>query len=130
MTTVEPHSPANFYWTQSHAIGGNERRTPLHHQPDERMGVPLQSNTLAPEAPHRPSLPVGPKDKEEQARQDQEQPDPRIIVLPICPGLQGPEYKAEMAAAAAALASDQDGRPRPLSASGHPACQLCGVGIV
>ncbi|KAH8285412.1 hypothetical protein KR054_008844 [Drosophila jambulina] len=123
-------TPANFYWTQSHAIGGNERRTPLHHQPDERIGVPLQSNTLAPAAPHRPSLPVAAKDKEEQPRQDQEQPDPRIIVLPICPGLQGPEYKAEMEAAAAALASDQDGRPRPLSASGHPACQLCGVGIV
>ncbi|XP_017033268.1 PDZ and LIM domain protein Zasp isoform X13 [Drosophila kikkawai] len=129
-STPEPHSPANFYWTQSHAIGGNERRTPLHHQPDERIGVPLQSNTLAPAAPHRPSLPVAPKDKEEQPRQDQEQPDPRIIVLPICPGLQGPEYKAEMEAAAAALASGQDGRPRPLSASGHPACQLCGVGIV
>ncbi|XP_020801080.1 PDZ and LIM domain protein Zasp isoform X13 [Drosophila serrata] len=129
-STPEPHSPANFYWTQSHAIGGNERRTPLHHQPDERIGLPLQSNTLAPAAPHRPSLPVAPKDKEEQPRQDQEQPDPRIIVMPICPGLQGPEYKAEMEAAAAALASDQDGRPRPLSASGHPACQLCGVGIV
>ncbi|KMY94081.1 PDZ and LIM domain protein Zasp isoform X19 [Drosophila simulans] len=133
-STPEPHSPANFYWTQSHAIGGNERRTPLHHQQpqqDERIGVPLQANTLAPEASHRPSLPVAPKDNEEQARQDQqEQPDPRIIVLPICPGLQGPEYKAEMEAAAAALATDQDGRPRPLAASGHPACQLCGVGIV
>ncbi|XP_043646241.1 PDZ and LIM domain protein Zasp isoform X15 [Drosophila teissieri] len=132
-STPEPHSPANFYWTQSHAIGGNERRTPLHHQhqQDERIGLPLQSNTLAPEAPHRPSLPVAPKDSAEQPRQDQqEQPDPRIIVLPICPGLQGPEYKAEMEAAAAALATDQDGRPRPLAASGHPACQLCGVGIV
>jgi len=78
---------------------------------------------------------VAQKDKEEQLRQqqqqqDQEQADPRIIVLPICPGLQGPEYKAEMEAAAAALATDQDGRPRPLTASGHPACQLCGVGIV
>ncbi|XP_044318020.1 PDZ and LIM domain protein Zasp isoform X13 [Drosophila rhopaloa] len=127
-STPEPHSPANFYWTQSHVIGGNERRTPLHHQhqQDERIGVPLQSNTLAPAAPHRPSLPVAPKDKQE----DQEQPDPRIIVLPICPSLQGPEYKAEMEAAAAALATDQDGRPRPLTASGHPACQLCGVGIV
>ncbi|XP_017077918.1 PDZ and LIM domain protein Zasp isoform X18 [Drosophila eugracilis] len=139
-STPEPHSPANFYWTQSHAIGGNERRTPLHHQhqqlplqqqqPDERIGVPLQSNTLAPEASHRPSLPVAQKDKEEQTRQDQEQADPRIIVMPICPTLQGPEYKAEMEAAAAALAIDQDGRPRPLAASGHPACQLCGVGIV
>ncbi|XP_050743485.1 PDZ and LIM domain protein Zasp isoform X8 [Drosophila biarmipes] len=140
-STPEPHSPANFYWTQSHAIGGNERRTPLHHQhqqtqQDERIGVPLQAGTLAPAAPHRPSLPVAPKDKEEQLRQqqqqqqDQEQADPRIIVLPICPGLQGPEYKAEMEAAAAALATDQDGRPRPLTASGHPACQLCGVGIV
>ncbi|KQS62522.1 PDZ and LIM domain protein Zasp isoform X5 [Drosophila erecta] len=139
-STPEPHSPANFYWTQSHAIGGNERRTPLHHQhqqqqqqnqQDERIGVPLQSNSLAPEAPHRPSLPVAPKDNVEQPRQDQqEQADPRIIVLPICPGLQGPEYKAEMEAAAAALATDQDGRPRPLAASGHPACRLCGVGIV
>ncbi|XP_016940636.3 PDZ and LIM domain protein Zasp isoform X17 [Drosophila suzukii] len=136
-STPEPHSPANFYWTQSHAIGGNERRTPLHHQhqQDERIGVSLQAGSLAPAAPHRPSLPVAQKDKEEQLRQqqqqqDQEQADPRIIVLPICPGLQGPEYKAEMEAAAAALATDQDGRPRPLTASGHPACQLCGVGIV
>jgi len=98
--------------------------------------VSLQAGSLAPAAPHRPSLPVAQKDKEEQLRQqqqqqqDQEQADPRIIVLPICPGLQGPEYKAEMEAAAAALATDQDGRPRPLTASGHPACQLCGVGIV
>ncbi|XP_032306669.1 PDZ and LIM domain protein Zasp isoform X3 [Drosophila ananassae] len=130
-STPEPHSPANFYWTQSHAIGGNERRTPLHHQhqQDERIGVPLQSNTLAPEAPHRPSLPVAQKKEDVETEQPQQE-DPRIIVLPICPALQGPEYKAEMEAAAAALASDHDGRPRPLSASGHPACQLCGVGIV
>ncbi|XP_070134324.1 PDZ and LIM domain protein Zasp isoform X4 [Drosophila bipectinata] len=130
-STPEPHSPANFYWTQSHAIGGNERRTPLHHQhqQDERIGVPLQSNTLAPEAPHRPSLPVAQKKEAPESEQPQQE-DPRIIVLPICPALQGPEYKAEMEAAAAALATDQDRRPRPLSASGHPACQLCGVGIV
>ncbi|XP_034141029.1 PDZ and LIM domain protein Zasp isoform X15 [Drosophila guanche] len=129
-STPEPHSPANFYWTQSHAIGGNERRTPLHHQhQDERIGIPLQSGALAPAAPHRPSLPVAQPEAQEGAGQEQEQTDPRIIVLPICPALQGPEYKADMEAAAAALASDE-GRPRPLSASGHPACQLCGVGIV
>ncbi|XP_022226916.2 PDZ and LIM domain protein Zasp isoform X9 [Drosophila obscura] len=130
-STPEPHSPANFYWTQSHAIGGNERRTPLHHQhhQDERIGIPLQSNSLAPAAPHRPSLPVAKPELQEGAAQEQEQTDPRIIVLPICPALQGPEYKADMEAAAAALASDE-GRPRTLSASGHPACQLCGVGIV
>ncbi|XP_034653553.1 PDZ and LIM domain protein Zasp isoform X13 [Drosophila subobscura] len=129
-STPEPHSPANFYWTQSHAIGGNERRTPLHHQhQDERIGIPLQSGSLAPAAPHRPSLPVAKPEAQEGAGQEQEQTDPRIIVLPICPALQGPEYKADMEAAAAALASEE-GRPRPLSASGHPACQLCGVGIV
>ncbi|XP_033247660.1 PDZ and LIM domain protein Zasp isoform X6 [Drosophila miranda] len=133
-STPEPHSPANFYWTQSHAIGGNERRTPLHHQhQDERIGIPMQSNSLAPAAPHRPSLPVAKPQAQSQEgagqEQEQEQTDPRIIVLPICPALQGPEYKADMEAAAAALASDE-GRPRPLSASGHPACQLCGVGIV
>ncbi|XP_015040842.1 PDZ and LIM domain protein Zasp isoform X7 [Drosophila pseudoobscura] len=131
-STPEPHSPANFYWTQSHAIGGNERRTPLHHQhQDERIGIPMQSNSLAPAALHRPSLPVAKPQAQSQegAGQEQEQTDPRIIVLPICPALQGPEYKADMEAAAAALASD-GGRPRPLSASGHPACQLCGVGIV
>ncbi|XP_023037586.1 PDZ and LIM domain protein Zasp isoform X6 [Drosophila willistoni] len=142
-STPEPHSPANFYWTQSHAIGGNERRTPLPTQlqrQDERIGTNLQSNTLAPAATHRPSLPVakqaGPEGNEnttgqqqQQQQPQQEQPDPRIIVMPICPVLQSDEYKADMEAAAAALASDA-GAVRPLSASGHPACQLCGVGIV
>ncbi|KRF78487.1 PDZ and LIM domain protein Zasp isoform X1 [Drosophila virilis] len=141
-STPEPHSPANFYWTQSHAIGGNERRTPLPHsqmqaqsqsqagRQDERIGTNLQQNTLAPAATHRPSLPVAkPHQAEEEQLQQQEQADPRIIVMPICPALQGPDYKADMDAAAAALASDAGG-VRPLSASGHPACQLCGVGIV
>ncbi|XP_064547812.1 PDZ and LIM domain protein Zasp [Drosophila montana] len=145
-STPEPHSPANFYWTQSHAIGGNERRTPLPHsqmqaqsqsqvgRQDERIGTNLQQNTLAPAAPHRPSLPVAkpqhPEEEQQQLQQQQqEQPDPRIIVMPICRALQGPDYKADMDAAAAALASDAGG-VRPLSASGHPACQLCGVGIV
>ncbi|XP_030560043.1 PDZ and LIM domain protein Zasp [Drosophila novamexicana] len=142
-STPEPHSPANFYWTQSHAIGGNERRTPLPHsqmqaqsqsqagRQDERIGTNLQQNTLAPAATHRPSLPVAKpqQTEEEQLQQQQEQADPRIIVMPICPALQGPDYKADMDAAAAALASDAGG-VRPLSASGHPACQLCGVGIV
>ncbi|KRG03930.1 uncharacterized protein Dmoj_GI19738, isoform G [Drosophila mojavensis] len=145
-STPEPHSPANFYWTQSHAIGGNERRTPLPHSQvqqglgqDERIGTNLQQNTLAPAATHRPSLPVAKPQQQQQQQQKQQQEqqekqqeelhDPRIIVMPICPALQGPEYKAEMDAAAAALASDSDG-VRPLSASGHPACQLCGVGIV
>ncbi|XP_017960039.1 PDZ and LIM domain protein Zasp isoform X4 [Drosophila navojoa] len=140
-STPEPHSPANFYWTQSHAIGGNERRTPLPHSQvqqghgqDERIGTNLQQNTLAPAATHRPSLPVAKPQQQQQQQQQQEKQqeelhDPRIIVMPICPALQGPEYKAEMDAAAAALASDSDG-VRPLSASGHPACQLCGVGIV
>ncbi|XP_030079782.1 PDZ and LIM domain protein Zasp isoform X18 [Drosophila hydei] len=134
-STPEPHSPANFYWTQSHAIGGNERRTPLPHSQvqqghgqDERIGTNLQQNTLAPAATHRPSLPVAKPQQQEQPQQE-EQHDPRIIVMPICPALQGPQYKAEMDAAAAALAGGLDG-VRPLSASGHPACQLCGVGIV
>lgn len=135
VAAAEPHSPANFYWTQSHAIGGNERRTPLPHSQvqqghgqDERIGTNLQQNTLAPAATHRPSLPVAKPQQQEQPQQE-EQHDPRIIVMPICPALQGPQYKAEMDAAAAALAGGLDG-VRPLSASGHPACQLCGVGIV
>ncbi|XP_060658906.1 PDZ and LIM domain protein Zasp isoform X13 [Drosophila nasuta] len=135
-STPEPHSPANFYWTQSHAIGGNERRTPLPHsqfqspappsgrQEEECIGTNLQQNTLAPAATHRPSLPVAKPQQQEEAEQ---QPDPRNIVMPICPALQGPDYKADIDAAAAA--SNADG-VRTLSASGHPACQLCGVGIV
>lgn len=131
---TEPHSPANFYWTQSHAIGGNERRTPLPHsqfqeQPrqDARIGTNLQQNTLAPSATHRPSLPVAKAQPQQQQQQEEQQPptDPRCIVMPICPALQGPGYKAEIESAQAG-----DAGVHPLSASGHPACQLCGVGIV
>ncbi|XP_049308802.1 PDZ and LIM domain protein Zasp isoform X2 [Bactrocera dorsalis] len=131
-STPEPPAPANFYWTQSHAIGGNERRTPLSHkhqqlipeeQPkDDSTGTNLQENKLYASSAQRPSLaqPAKPSSSEPA--------DPRVIIMPVCPALQGPEYKAEMEAAAAALQHD-DG-PRPLSASGHPACALCGVGIV
>uniref|UniRef100_A0A034V4M6 PDZ and LIM domain protein Zasp n=2 Tax=Bactrocera dorsalis TaxID=27457 RepID=A0A034V4M6_BACDO len=131
-STPEPPAPANFYWTQSHAIGGNERRTPLSHkhqqlipeeQPkDDSTGTNLQENKLSASSAQRPSLaqPAKPSSSEPA--------DPRVIIMPVCPALQGPEYKAEMEAAAAALQHD-DG-PRPLSASGHPACALCGVGIV
>lgn len=137
---TEPHSPANFYWTQSHAIGGNERRTPLPHsqfqqqQPqqesprqDARIGTNLQQNTLAPSATHRPSLPVAKAQQQQQQQEEQLPPpsDPRCIVMPICPALQGPDYKPEFEAMEAG-----DAGVRPLSASGHPACQLCGVGIV
>ncbi|EDW01175.1 GH20594 [Drosophila grimshawi] len=146
-STPEPHSPANFYWTQSHAIGGNERRTPLPHNQfqsptqlqtggqDERIGINLQQNTLAPAATHRPSLPVAKQQTQQQQSQQQQQQqqpaqaDPRNIVMPICPALQGPNYKADMDAATVALSNDAGG-VRPLSASGHPTCQLCGVGIV
>lgn len=131
---AEPHSPANFYWTQSHAIGGNERRTPLPHsqfqtigRQDERIGTNLQQNTLAPSATHRPSLPVAKPQQEEQQEEAEQQPDPRNIVMPICRALQGPDYKADMDAA---MPSDGNDGVRTLSASGHPACQLCGVGIV
>ncbi|KAM8712351.1 hypothetical protein ACLKA7_012809 [Drosophila subpalustris] len=146
-STPEPHSPANFYWTQSHAIGGNERRTPLPHsqfesqtqsqshsaghQQDERIGSNLQPNTLAPLATHRPSLPVAkPQQQQPQLEETEQQPepDPRSIVMPICPALQGPDYKADKDAAMPA--DDGHGGVRTLSASGHPACQLCGVGIV
>lgn len=61
---------STYYWRQSHAIGGSatSNATP-HPRPltpnyqnmgtfDERKGVPLQQNYLAPSAPHRPSLPV------------------------------------------------------------------------
>ncbi|XP_017837043.1 PDZ and LIM domain protein Zasp isoform X8 [Drosophila busckii] len=137
-STPEPHSPANFYWTQSHAIGGNERRTPLPHskfEQDERIGTNLQQNTLAPAATHRPSLPVAKQQTTEQQQQqqqvhEQELVDPRIIVMPICPALQGPDYKAEMQTALAAAGAGGGAGPRTLSASGHPPCQLCGVGIV
>ncbi|XP_028900625.1 PDZ and LIM domain protein Zasp isoform X4 [Zeugodacus cucurbitae] len=131
-STPEPPAPANFYWTQSHAIGGNERRTPLsynHQQPaqqeqpqNEAVATKLQENDLASNAPQRPSLTSSAKPS------ISEPADPRVIIMPVCPALQGPEYKAEMEAATAAL--QHDNGPRPLSACGHPACALCGVGIV
>lgn len=155
MTCVEAaaSSTSNFYWTHSHAIGGNERRSTSvsQKQHDERIGTTLQHQTLAPAATHRPSLPattatqtgnkfkpidedqsggseVGIATDSDIAAASAGQPDPRLIVMPVCPALQTPEYKAELEAAAAAAA--QDGGPRPLSAGGHPACQMCGVGIV
>ncbi|TMW45780.1 hypothetical protein DOY81_009141, partial [Sarcophaga bullata] len=117
-STPEPHSTSNFYWTQSHAIGGHHK----HHDEDERIGTHLQQNTLAPEATHRPSLPT-PKTQASEplktaASPVHEIPDPRLIVMPVCPALQTPEYKEEMEAAAAAAALGPDGQPRPLSASG------------
>nr|XP_036227962.1 PDZ and LIM domain protein Zasp isoform X13 [Bactrocera oleae] len=131
-STPEPPAPANFYWTQSHAIGGNEHRTPLSHkhqhpiqeeQPqDESIGTNLQEKKLCSNSAQRASL-------AQSAKPSSSEPaDPRVIIMPVCPALQGPEYKAEMQAAAAAL--QHDDAPRPLSASGHPTCALCGVGIV
>jgi membrane-associated protease RseP (regulator of RpoE activity) len=61
---------STYFWRQSHAIGGSATsNATLHQRPltpnyqnmgtfDERKGVPLQQNSLAPSAPHRPSLPV------------------------------------------------------------------------
>ncbi|KAL9919363.1 Z band alternatively spliced PDZ-motif protein 52 [Glossina fuscipes fuscipes] len=155
LTCVETaaSSTSNFYWTHSHAIGGNERRytSVSQKQHDERTGTKLQHQTLAPAATHRPNLSATmatqtgnkfePIDEHQSggseaaittdndfATASASQPDPRLIVMPVCPALQTPEYKAELEAAAAAAA--QDGSPRPLSAGGHPACQMCGVGIV
>uniref|UniRef100_W8B3G8 PDZ and LIM domain protein Zasp n=1 Tax=Ceratitis capitata TaxID=7213 RepID=W8B3G8_CERCA len=129
-STPEPPAPANFYWTQSHAIGGN---TPLSHQhqqqqqPQERQ--PQEAAKLQRENAALPAKqPQSTKTDPAAAPPPSEAADPRVIIMPVCPALQGPEYKAEMEAAAAALQRD-DG-PRPLSASGHPACALCGVGIV
>ncbi|XP_036227934.2 PDZ and LIM domain protein Zasp isoform X10 [Bactrocera oleae] len=131
-STPEPPAPANFYWTQSHAIGGNEHRTPLSHKhqhpiqeekpQDESIGTNLQEKKLCSNSAQRASL-------AQSAKPSSSEPaDPRVIIMPVCPALQGPEYKAEMQAAAAAL--QHDDAPRPLSASGHPTCALCGVGIV
>ncbi|XP_037947907.1 PDZ and LIM domain protein Zasp isoform X7 [Teleopsis dalmanni] len=139
-STPEPHSPANFYWTHSHAIGGNERRSTRETVQQEQVqkttekrvstslvqskvassstATTVSASNVSSAAAVAPATVATPSEK----------PDPRIIMMPVCPALQGPEYKAEMEAAAAALAHD-DGQ-RPLSASGHPACQLCGVGIV
>lgn len=84
---------------------------------------------MAPEATHRPSLPT-PKSPEPSKPIVADIPDPRLIVMPVCPALQTPEYKQELEAAAVAAALGPDGQPRPLSASGHPPCAMCGVGIV
>ncbi|XP_073845503.1 Z band alternatively spliced PDZ-motif protein 52 isoform X10 [Musca autumnalis] len=144
-STPEPPSATSYYATKSHAIGGNERRTPLSHDHDERVGTPLQQNTLAPAASHRPSLPTpapaqskaGPPAAAAPqaatappAAAAPEQPDPRLIVMPVCPALQTPEYKEEMEKAAAAAAASDSDQPKPYTASGHPACSMCGVGIV
>lgn len=132
---LEPPSATSYYATKSHAIGGNERRTPLPHDQDERIGTPLHQNTLAPAASHRPSLPTpAPAQKQQQhqkaAQTVPDQPDPRLIVMPVCPALQTPEYKEEMEKAAAAAAAGDSDQPKPYTASGHPACSMCGVGIV
>ncbi|KAI8128721.1 PDZ and LIM domain protein Zasp [Lucilia cuprina] len=118
---------SNYYWTRSHAIGGHYKQD----SDDERIGTPLQQNTLAPAATHRPSLPTPSTEPPKPAvAAAPEIPDPRLIVMPVCPALQTPEYKEEMEAAAKAAALGPDGQPRPLSASGHPPCAMCGVGIV
>lgn len=86
---------------------------------------------MAAEASQRPSLPTPASEPPKTAASPvHEVPDPRLIVMPVCPALQTPEYKEEMEAAAAAAALGPDGQPRPLSASGHPPCAMCGVGIV
>ncbi|XP_037815820.1 PDZ and LIM domain protein Zasp isoform X24 [Lucilia sericata] len=130
-STPEPHSTSNYYWTRSHAIGGHHKQD----SDDERIGTPLQQNTLAPAATHRPSLPTPKSTANTEPPKPAvaavpEIPDPRLIVMPVCPALQTPEYKEEMEAAAKAAALGPDGQPRPLSASGHPPCAMCGVGIV
>ncbi|XP_046809552.1 PDZ and LIM domain protein Zasp isoform X18 [Lucilia cuprina] len=126
-STPEPHSTSNYYWTRSHAIGGHYKQD----SDDERIGTPLHQNTLAPAATHRPSLPTPSTEPPKPAvAAAPEIPDPRLIVMPVCPALQTPEYKEEMEAAAKAAALGPDGQPRPLSASGHPPCAMCGVGIV
>ncbi|XP_065369798.1 PDZ and LIM domain protein Zasp isoform X6 [Calliphora vicina] len=130
-STPEPHSTSNYYWTRSHAIGHHKHD---EHE-DERIGTPLQQNTLAPAATHRPSLPTPKSTATTEPPKPAvaaipEIPDPRLIVMPVCPALQTPEYKEEMEAAAKAAALGPDGQPRPLSASGHPPCAMCGVGIV
>lgn len=99
----------------------------------------MKQNTLAPNASHRPSLPTpaasaakGQPSKVVPPAQPEapEIPDPRLIVMPVCPALQTPEYKEEMEKAAAAAAAGDSDQPKPYTASGHPACSMCGVGIV
>ncbi|XP_055918032.1 PDZ and LIM domain protein Zasp isoform X4 [Eupeodes corollae] len=135
----EPRSPANFYWTHSHAIGGQRPRsrpmTPSSKPHDERIGTPLQQNTLAPSASHRPSLPSHhPESRRRDGAEEEEKPtsptpsvDPRLIIVPVCPALQSPEYKAELEAAAAA-AGIAPREQKPLT--NLPQCSICGVGIV
>lgn len=127
---VEPASASSYYWTRSHAIGGNiaGRQTPLQ-QP-----IATTTETEGEAATSTAKL----ENAAEEARPAAvpPQPDPRRIMMPVCPALQTDEYKAELAAgkhngvSGGELAAEDAGELRPLSASGHPACQLCGVGIV
>ncbi|XP_075169899.1 Z band alternatively spliced PDZ-motif protein 52 isoform X13 [Haematobia irritans] len=121
-STPEPPSATSYYATKSHAIGGNELRSP---QTEERITAKFQKPTTTQAPP--PSAPA-PSKVEIPVPTEPEQPDPRLIVMPVCPALQTPEYKEEMEKAAAA-AADGD-QPKPYTASGHPACSMCGVGIV
>ncbi|XP_055839525.1 PDZ and LIM domain protein Zasp isoform X7 [Episyrphus balteatus] len=134
----EPRSPANFYWTHSHAIGGQRPSrpvTPASSKPhDERIGTPLQQNTLAPSASHRPSLPSHHPESRRGDAAEEKPPstttptiDPRLIIAPVCPALQSPEYKAELEAAAIA-AGVAPREQKPLT--NLPQCAICGVGIV
>lgn len=82
---------STFYWRQSHAIGGSALSahsprplTPSYQViPDTTKGTPLQQNSLAPAASHRPSLPM-----------QQSQPPKPVIPKPIAHQPAAPQIPA------------------------------------
>lgn len=109
--------------------------TPRSQQENDRtIGTPLQDNTLAPDAAHRPSLPVQRRQGEEIRPAYPPQPlaspdiseeiDPVVILEPICPLLQGPNYQPP-----AQEEKDGGGDASEQPATNLLVCMMCGASI-
>lgn len=110
-----------------------QRSTPKQVEVDRTIGTPLQDNTLAPDAAHRPSLPVQRRDEIRPAYPPQplespdisEQIDPVVILEPICPLLQGPNYQPPAQEETGVGGGDTADQP----ASNLLVCMMCGASI-
>lgn len=101
------------------------RSTPKQVAFDPSIGTPLQDNSLAPDAAHRPSLPVHRPEYPPQPLESpdiSEEIDPVVILEPICPLLQGPNYQPP-------AQEESDGGAVEQPASNVLVCLLCGASI-